>query len=240
MTDEAPKGLGKRGAIVSVRLSTGDKVKPHHHVPANWPAPIRGIAAVSRALAVLEGVGIGLCMFAVVGLATWQFIERNLTQRHHWFFHVPPWTDGVIRHSVFMLGFLGGAYATYTGRHIRIDAVTRVLKPKRRMVLRILTTLVALFIVSLFVRSAWGFYQVCLEEAGEASQVGQLFTPARGAMIMVLGYAVIAFHFLVQTVLALGWLVSKDDPPPEWIAEAAHGDPSEIAAEIQHDQEQQQ
>ena len=144
MGDDAPKGLPKRGAIVSVRLATGEKVKPHHHVPSTWPAPVRGIAALSRILAVLEGVGIGACLLAVVGLATWQFIERNLTQHHLPFFHVPPWTDGVIRHSVFMLGFLGGAYATYTGRHIRIDAVTRVVKSKKRMALRVLTTLVAI------------------------------------------------------------------------------------------------
>ena len=97
----------------------------------------------------LEGVGIGACLLAVVGLATWQFIERNLTQHHIPFFHVPPWTDGVIRHSVFMLGFLGGAYATYTGRHIRIDAVTRVVKAKKRMALRVFTTLVAIVIVGI-------------------------------------------------------------------------------------------
>jgi TRAP-type C4-dicarboxylate transport system permease small subunit len=236
--DPPKKGLPKRGALVSIRLNGPAEVRPHQWAPGQWPAPIRWLAAVSHYLAVAEGAGIALCLLSVVFLATWQFVERNLTQNHLPFPRVPGWTDGVIRHSVFLLGFLGGAYATYTGRHIRIDAVTRVLKPKRRMVLRILTTLVALFIVSLFVKSAWGFYQVCLEEAGEASQVGQLFTPARGAMIMVVGYTVIAFHFLVQTVLDLGWLVSKDDPPPEWIAEAAHGDPSEIAAEIQHDQEQ--
>ena len=49
-----PPGLPKRGAIVSVRLDAGDKVKPHHHVPSTWPAPIRGVAALSRLLAVLE------------------------------------------------------------------------------------------------------------------------------------------------------------------------------------------
>ena len=109
--------------MVSVRVDTpSTKLKPHHHVPPTWPAPIRAIAAVSRGLAVVEGIGIGACMLAVILLATWQFIERNLVQRHLPFFHVPAWTDGVIRHSVFMLGFLGGAYATYTGRHIRIDA----------------------------------------------------------------------------------------------------------------------
>jgi len=197
-------------------------VKPHHYAPPEWPAPIRGLCAISRAFAVAEGVGIGLCLITVIFLACWQFVERNLTQHHLWFFHVPTWTDGVIRHSVFMLGFLGGAYATYTGRHIRIDAVTRVLPPRRRMAMRIFSTVAALAIVSTFAWAAWGFYTVTLQEAGEASQVGQLFTPSRGAMVIVLGYAGIAFHFVVQIALDVAWLVDGREPPPEWIAEASH------------------
>jgi TRAP-type C4-dicarboxylate transport system permease small subunit len=229
VSDEAPRAPGKRGALVSVRIASGEQVKPHHHVPSTWPAPVRAIAALSRALAILEGVGIGLCMLAVVGLATWEFVERNLTQRHIPFFHVPPWTDGVIRHSVFMLGFLGGAYATYTGRHIRIDAVTRVLKAKKRMFLRVVTTLAAIVIVGLFTKAAIDFRVITLQEAGEASTADELFTPSRGAMIIVIGYAVIAFHFFVQAMIDVCWLVSKQEPPAEWIAEAAHG--AEMPAE---------
>ena len=70
--------------------------------------------------------------------------------------------------------------------------------------------------------AAWGFYKVTLDESGEASQVGQLFTPARGALIIVFGYAVIALHFLVQIILDVTWLISGQKPPPEWIAEASH------------------
>ncbi len=226
--EHSAEGLPKRGAIVSVRIDT-EEVKPHHHVPSTWPAPIRWLAALSRVFAVLEGVGIGFCLLAVVALATWQFVERNLTQRHIPFFHVPPWTDGVIRHSVFMLGFLGGAYATYTGRHIRIDAVTRVLKARRRMLLRSVTTLAAIVIVGLFARAAIDFFHITQQETGEASQAQELFTPARGALIIVFGYAIIAFHFFVQTVIDVCWLVSKQEPPAEWIAEAAHG--AELPAE---------
>jgi TRAP-type C4-dicarboxylate transport system permease small subunit len=229
VSDEAPKGLPKRGALISVRLAAGEQVKPHHHVPPHWPAPVRAIAAVSRGLAVLEGVGIGACLVAVVGLATWQFIERNLTQHHLPFFRVPPWTDGVIRHSVFMLGFLGGAYATYTGRHIRIDAVTRVVKARKRMALRVFTTLAAIVIVGIFTRAAIDFRGITLQEAGDASTADEIFTPARGAMIIVVGYGVIAFHFFVQAMIDVCWLVSKAEPPPGWIAEAAHG--AELPAE---------
>jgi TRAP-type C4-dicarboxylate transport system permease small subunit len=217
-------GSPLRGATVSVRVDTPhEKVKPHHHVPSTWPAPIRALAAVSRGLAVIEGIGIGACMIAVILLATWQFIERNLVQRHIPFFHVPAWTDGVIRHSVFMLGFLGGAYATYTGRHIRIDAVTRVIKARQRMILRIFTTTFAIFIVYLLFRASLDFRQITLEELGEASQADELFTPSRGAFILIFGYGVIAFHFVVQILLDISWLLSKQEIPAEWIAEASHG-----------------
>jgi TRAP-type C4-dicarboxylate transport system permease small subunit len=223
------EGLSKRGALVSVRLEHSEQVKPHHHVPSTWPAPVRAMAALSRLFAVLEGVGIGLCLLAVVGLATWQFLERNLTQHHLPFFRVPPWTDGVIRHSVFMLGFLGGAYATYTGRHIRIDAVTRVIKARQRMLLRVVTTLIAMVVVSMFVKASWEFYKVTLQESNEASQAMELFTPSRGTLIMVIGYSVVVLHFFVQTVIDIGWLVSGKEPPAEWVAEAAHG--AELPAE---------
>lgn len=233
-TNGVPSGRGGppvRGAMVSVRVGNAgtEKLKPHHHVPSNWPAPIRGLAAVSRFFAVLEGIGLGFCMTAVILLATWQFVERNLTQHHIPFFHVPAWTDGVIRHSVFMIGFLGGAYATYTGRHIRIDAVTRVIKARSRLILRIFTTAFAIFIVIVLARASLDFYKVTLEEMGEASQADQLFTPSRGALILIIGYAVIALHFFVQLVLDVAWLTSKQPIPPEWIAEASHG--AELPAE---------
>lgn len=234
MSQQQPPTMGSggpplRGATVSVRVAHPERIKPHHHVPSTWPAPVRALAALSRVLAVIEGAGIGVCMFAVVLLATWQFVERNLTMHHVPFVRVPPWTDGVIRHSVFMLGFLGGAYATYTGRHIRIDAVTRALKARPRMALRVVTTLAAIVVVLYLIRASLEFHTVTMQEQGEASQADELFTPARGAMIIVIGYAVIALHFFVQTVIDIGWLVSKNPPPAEWIAEAAHG--AELPAE---------
>jgi TRAP-type C4-dicarboxylate transport system permease small subunit len=214
--------FSKRGAIISVRIDAPEMIKPHHHVPQSWPAPIRALAFMSRVLAVVEGIGIGFCMIAVVVLATWECVERNLMLHHIPFIRVPGWTDGVIRHSVFMLGFLGGAYATYTGRHIRIDAVTRIIKARGRMALRVVTTLAAIGVVIALARAAWAFHHITVEESGDAAAAGELFTPARGAMIIVIGYAVIAYHFFVQAMIDVCWLVSKQEPPAEWIAEA-HG-----------------
>jgi TRAP-type C4-dicarboxylate transport system permease small subunit len=194
---------------------------PGQSCPAEWPVPLRALTSLSRVLSVLEGAGIIFFLLATIVLATWQCVERNLVQHHLPFFRTPPWIDGVIRHSVFLLGFIGGAYATFSARHIRIDAVTRVLSVRKRLVLRVLTTLVALALVTLFTYAAWGVYKLCLEESGDAAQSEQLFTTARGAMVMVIGYAVIAFHFLVQIALDVGWLASGKEPPASYISEAS-------------------
>ncbi len=194
---------------------------PGQSCPADWPAPLRALTAVSRFLAVLEGAGIVVCLVAVIALAVWQFLERNLVQRHIPFFHLPGWADGVIKHSVFLLGFIGGAYAAFAGRHIRIDAVTRLVSVRKRLALRVLTTLAALAILSLFTWGAFGVYKNNLEEDGTAAQAEQFFTSARGALIIVGGYALIAFHFVNQLLLDLGWLLSKKEPPASYIAEAS-------------------
>lgn len=203
--------------------------RPHQWVPPTWPLPIRALSKLSGALAFTEGVLLGLCLLTIVVLATWQFIDRNLAAAHITFLAVPVWIDGVIRHSVFLIGFLGGAYATYCGRHIRIDAVTRLVPVRVRMALRVVTTIIAMVIVSIIVKVGYEFYKVTLEEAGEASQAGQIFTSSRGALIIVVGYAVIIFHFFVQVLIDLGWLISKQPPPEEWVAEASHGEGAELA-----------
>src|SRR6478736_3657281 len=116
-----------------------------HHVPDDFPAPIRALAAVSRTVAVLEGVGIGTALAALIALALWQFATRNL--RMHGFPQVPgapDWTDNVLRHAVFLIGFLGAMFASYTARHLRVDAVTRLGGVRVRLALRVAGTLGAL------------------------------------------------------------------------------------------------
>jgi TRAP-type C4-dicarboxylate transport system permease small subunit len=196
---------------------------PGHHVPADFPAPIRALAALSRALAVVEGVGIAVCLVSLVGLAVFQFVARNL--RLHGLLAVPApptWIDGVIRHAVFVLGFLGAAYATFTGRHIRVDAITRLFGPRARLFIRMVTALAALVICVLVTRAAYDFLLVCREEAAEVGNEGQLFTSARGALVIIVGVVLVGFHFAIQVVIDAVYALSGRPPPGHWIAEAGH------------------
>jgi TRAP-type C4-dicarboxylate transport system permease small subunit len=198
---------------------------PGHHVPPDFPAPVRALAALSRALAVLEGAGIALCLVALVVLAVMQFVGRNLRLHGQLWMPPPPvWIDGVIRHAVFVLGFLGAAYATFTARHIRIDALTRLTSPRLRMGLRLPTTAAAIAVCAVIARAGYQFLLVCREEASEIGSQGQLFTSARGAMVIIGGVVVVGFHFLVQLAIDLVYVVTGRPPPPAWVAEAGHGE----------------
>jgi|GEM_PF-2895867 len=184
---------------------------------------MRWLAKLSHGLSLVEGAGIAFCLVAVIFLATWQFVDRNLFNAHLPTIRAPDWSHGVIRHSIFLLGFLGGAYATYQGRHIRIDALTRTLSVRWRLILRAFTTAAALVIVGLLIYASWDFRKNTLEEINEASQQGELFNSSRGAMIMVAGYAAVALHFFVQLLIDLGFILGKTPPPAAWVNED-HGE----------------
>jgi TRAP-type C4-dicarboxylate transport system permease small subunit len=209
-----------------------DEERPGHHVPPDFPAPVRALAALSRALAVVEGAGIAFCLIALVGLAVFQMVARNLRMHGQLWMVAPPiWIDGVIRHAVFVLGFLGAAYATFTARHIRIDAITRLAPTRARMALRMGAALVAVAVCLVLAGAGHQFLLVCRQEAAEVGNEGQLFTSARGAMVIIAGVALVGFHFLVQAVIDGVYVVTGRTPPPIWVAEASHGEAAVIPAE---------
>lgn len=199
--------------------------RPGHHVPADFPVAVRALAAISRGLAVVEGAGIAVCLVSLVALAVFQFAARNLRLHGHlWLPPAPVWIDGVIRHSVFVLGFLGAGYATFTARHIRIDAITRLAGPRLRMGVRIPTALAAALVCVVVTRAGYEFLLVCREEASEVGSQDQIFTSARGAMVIMAGFALVGFHFFVQAALDAVYVATGRAPPPMWVAEAGHGE----------------
>lgn len=200
-----------------------------HYLPADFPAPVRALAFLSRVLAVFEGIGIAVSLTTLVVLALWQSIARTL--------HMgllpsvqpaPDWTNNVLRHAVFLIGFLGAMFATYTARHLRIDAVTRVAGVRARLALRVVGTLGALVVSAAIAYWGWVFRNGVMDELGDA---GQLFTASRGAVVLVVGVACMMFHMVVQLCIDLVYLASSREVPEWWIAEASHGGEVEVHAD---------
>ena len=91
------------------------------------------------------------------------------------------------------------------------------------MGLRILTGLVAVAVCAVVVSAACEFLQICRQEAAEIGSQGQLFTSARGAMVIIAGVALVGFHLIVQVVIDVVYVATGREPPAHWIAEA-HGE----------------
>ncbi len=205
----------------------GPPTRPGPWPPADFPAPVRALAAVARGLAAAEGVGLAVCLLVLVALAVYQFAARNLNL--HGVHAVPPppiWIDGVIRHAVFLLGFLGAAYAAFSGRHFRIDALTRLLGVRPRLMMRIVVTLAAVALCAIIMKAGLAFWYITRDEAGDASSQEEIFTSARGAVVILGGVGLVAFHFLVQAIVDATYVITGRVPPAAWVAEVGHGNPS--------------
>jgi TRAP-type C4-dicarboxylate transport system permease small subunit len=194
----------------------------HVPCPPGAPAPVRALAKLSRAAAFVEGIGIGAFLLALVVLATWQFVARNL--RALGVHPAPLWIDSVLRHAVFFIGFLGAAFATYVLKHLRVDAVTRLLPVRARLAVRIATTLFAAAACVLLFRAGWAFHaDIVHHEAGDVAQEHELIDAAVGTLALPIGLGLMLVHFVVQIVVDLAWLIAGETPPAEWLAEA-HGE----------------
>jgi TRAP-type C4-dicarboxylate transport system permease small subunit len=188
-------------------------------LPTRAPRLVRLLARLGHAVAVAEGAGIGAALCALIGLACWQFGCRML--RGYGVAPAPLWVSSVIRHAVFFIGFLGAAFATHTLKHLRVDAITRLLEPRKRLALRVVTTAFALAVCLMLARAGWRFRaDLASNEEFDLSQQSELITAPRGALAMPVGFGLISLHFLLQIVFDVTWLASRETPPASWLAEA--------------------
>ncbi len=162
---------------------------------------------IDGGLAKAEGALLVVVMVVMVGLSVTQLVLRK-------FFDFGfEWADITVRQMVLWLGFMGGALATYQKRHIAIDALSKLLSPKKAALMHAFTSLVAVVLSGILVKVSWNYL---LEEYEDFWAV--LFKGAEGELgsidswpfevIMPFALLAIMFHFLVgirnQILVSLG------------------------------------
>ena len=163
------------------------EVKPHHR-PGAWPAPMRGLAALSRFLAVARGRGHRL--LPARGGLPGDVAVRRAQPDAATTCRSSARRRGPTASSATRCSCSASSAAPTPPTPAATSASTRsraCIKAKQRAwCCASLTTLAALAIVAhASSRRRCGSTRSRCEEAGEASQAEQLFTPARGAMIIV-------------------------------------------------------
>jgi TRAP-type C4-dicarboxylate transport system permease small subunit len=150
---------------------------------------VKFFRAIDRYLSQLETFILVLTLGAMILFAFMQVILRNF------FSSGIIWADTFLRHLVLWLCFLGASLATRENKHIRIDALSRLLKPKQKKWVDFFINLFSAFICGLLIRAAYVFIRD--ERAAETTLF--LGIPLWLFMsIILIGFIIITFRFLIK------------------------------------------
>ncbi|HEX9615481.1 MAG TPA: TRAP transporter small permease [Bacteroidota bacterium] len=146
---------------------------------------------VDEALGRAEGVLLIALLSVMILLSFTQVILRNV------FSESLLWGEILLRHLVLWIGFFGAARATGEGRHINIDALTRFLSPRLRILTRIFTNAFALTVCYFLLQASVTFI-------GDEVEFGNTLhgnIPSWYSQIIIpVGFGLMMIHFFVRIV----------------------------------------
>lgn len=117
------------------------------------------------------------------------------------------WADIFLRHAVLWIGFLGGAIAVSSKRHINIDALTHFMSPKVHSAFSVFTNLFAAAVCVLLSIAAINFVK---DEISSGTFVFNQIPSWYAETIIPVGFALFVFHFLVRAAGAVEDLKRKE------------------------------
>ncbi len=181
---------------------------PRHPPGIPWAAGLRSVLeSLRRFRSLLEGLEIGALLLLLGGMILLAFLQVVLRQFHGGLL----WADVVVRHLVLWIAFAGSALAASRSRHITIDALGRLLKGPLRMTVRGLIDLLGAWICLRLAHAGFDFTAMS-REFGET--IDPLDLPAWTFQAVIpAGFALIAFHFLLDIPLMFGENLPQEDSP---------------------------
>jgi TRAP-type C4-dicarboxylate transport system permease small subunit len=103
------------------------------------------------------------------------------------------WGDIFLRHLVLWVGFLGASLATREKKHINIDLFSRFLSEKGKLIGRLFTNLLSVFICYLLADASWTFVQ---DEQMMGTVIFADIPAWYFQTIIPIGFFLMAFRFL--------------------------------------------
>ncbi len=157
--------------------------------------PLGPPGGVLRIVAFLEEAALAFLVCGMVVLVLVQIVLRDVFSTGI--------TGGseAVRHMVLWVAFIGAGLAAREGRHIRIDALQRVLPVKTRTVLDIVTSVFTMAVCAVLMAASVGFIRVDHE-----TSTSILFHSVRVPVwiletVIPLGYAMVLARYLIRSAL---------------------------------------
>ena len=155
---------------------------------------MRLLNSIDRWVGRIEGGLLTLFLLSMILLAFAQFVARNL------FAAGLVWADAVVRLMVLWIGLIGASLATSQGKHLSIDALTKLIGRRIRPYVDLGLKIFTAFVCLLLLRSAVQFVQI--ERAAGSSFFGPV--PFWGVELVIpISLALISFHLIVGLANAL-------------------------------------
>ncbi len=145
-------------------------------------------------LARLEEAVLVLILSAMILLAAWQILMRNLFDSGLF------WADPALRMMVLWLALLGAIAATRDDRHIRIDLFSRYLSPRGKAWVQMINDLFSGVVCGLI---AWHAGRLVAFEWQDGSQLFGGLPSWIGESIIPIGFGLMALRFLSSAPLRL-------------------------------------
>jgi len=116
------------------------------------------------------------------------------------------WIDVLLRQLVIIVAFLGATLAAHRGKHINIDALSKIMPPGVRRVIPVVLNLVTVSVCLLLAKAGWDLVKISLEFPKELVPWAQEST---FQLMFPIGFGLLAFHFSVRLAESIV------DPPQE-------------------------
>lgn len=147
---------------------------------------------LAAALAWLENLLIAGSLAAMVLLAVWQIVQRNV------FGSSVIWIEPLLQHLVLWIAMLGGMIASRNDGHIRIDLISHYLSP---FWLGWLNRLLFLFVALLCGAVAWHSLLFVQEEYQQGTRAFAQMPSWLAQSVVTLGFSVIALRYALKVLM---------------------------------------
>lgn len=173
--------------------------------PENYPDD-SPLSAGVRKLDHLAGLAEQILLFGLLAMivlvATVQAFATKI------FSHSFIWSFDFVRAGTFAIAMIGAAFASHHISHLSMDIVSRRVKPRSRLALRVVLGLATIFATYLLLRSGLHLRSQVATEGGTHT-----IPPHLVAALIPVGSAMIIFHTLLRTVIDVDYLRRGKLPP---------------------------
>lgn len=164
---------------------------------------MRIITTIDAALNKVEGGLLVFFLSVMVLLSFLQVVMRNALGEGIL------WADVLLRHLVLWVAFLGASLAVSHQRHISIDALTRLMPARWQLVVRAGTNLFAAAMCFVLFDASRSFLEYEIEDGRILIfDIPEWYSQ----LIIPVGFALLAFHFLVRMGLTAREAVRRTAP----------------------------